>query len=153
MLAGYSCQRVSFSKLDAEECADWYYCAAGCSRLQVIGWLVHRSICNRLSKQPCSSLYFHSCPYIALIDVSRSFEEQQIEQPTGSRPLLKRQVAYMSPRLSVLNNIPIAIPFKTRVSIFRYFVGNDMLNHGVDRHRRTGRTRVSVRGGRCAGWL
>jgi ubiquitin-protein ligase E3 C len=79
-----------------------------------------------------------------------SFEEQQIEQPTGSRPLSKRQVAYMSPRLGVLNNVPFAIPFEVRVSIFRNFVVNDMVSRGVDRHRRTGRTRVSVRRGSVA---
>jgi len=85
-----------------------------------------------------------------LITNFRSFEEQQIEQPTGSRPLSKRQVAYLSPRLGVLNNIPFAIPFETRVSMFRNFVANDMVNRGVDRHRRTGRTRVSVRRGNVA---
>ena len=82
---------------------------------------------------------------------SPSFEEQQISQPTGSRPLSKRQVAFMSPRLGVLNNIPFAIPFETRVSIFRHFVANDMVTRGVDRHsRRSGRTRVSVRRGSVA---
>ena len=81
---------------------------------------------------------------------SHNFEEQQIEQPTGSRPLSKRQVAYMSPRLGVLNNIPFAIPFEIRVSIFRHFVVNDMVSRGVDRHRRSARTRVSVRRGSVA---
>ena len=33
----------------------------------------------------------------------------------------------MSPRLGVLNNIPFAIPFEVRVSIFRHFVMNDMM--------------------------
>jgi len=37
-----------------------------------------------------------------------------------------------------------------RVSIFSHFVANDMINCGVDRHRRTGRTRVSVRRGSIA---
>jgi ubiquitin-protein ligase E3 C len=50
----------------------------------------------------------------------------------------------------VLNNIPFAIPFEIRVSIF-HFVANDMVNRGVDRHsRRSGRTRVSVRRGSVA---
>ena len=57
----------------------------------------------------------------------------------------------MSPRLGVLNNIPFAIPFEIRVSIFRHFVANDMVTPGVDRHsRRSPRTHVSVRRGSVA---
>lgn len=40
--------------------------------------------------------------------------------------LSKRQMAYISPRLGILNNIPFAIPFSVRVEIFRDFVANDM---------------------------
>ena len=56
----------------------------------------------------------------------------QISRPPlkPSRSLTKRQVAYLSPRLGVLNNIPFAIPFETRVSIFRHFVLNDMMSRG-----------------------
>lgn len=36
-----------------------------------------------------------------------------------------RQLAQISPRLGVLNNIPFAIPFEVRVEIFRQFVKND----------------------------
>ena len=78
------------------------------------------------------------------------FEEQQIKQPVGASPLTKRQVAYMSPRLGVLNNIPFSIPFEVRVSIFRHFVGNDMMNREVNRHGRRGRTKVAVRRGNVA---
>jgi ubiquitin-protein ligase E3 C len=58
----------------------------------------------------------------------------------------------MSPRLGVLNNIPFAIPFEVRVSIFRHFVANDMVSRGVSRHHyhRLGRTRVNVRRGSVA---
>jgi hypothetical protein len=77
-----------------------------------------------------------------------NFEEQPISQPTGSRPFSKCQIAFMSPRQGVLNNIAFAIPFEIRVSIFRHFVANDMVMRGVDRHsRRSPRTRVSVRRG------
>jgi hypothetical protein len=105
--------------------------------------VVRRSSRVRL---PISTFYL--C--IMLIKFSHSFEEQQIEQPTGSRPLSKSQVAYMLPRLGVLNNIPFSIPFEIRVSIFRYFVASDMMNRRVDRHRGTGRTRVLVRMGNVA---
>lgn len=77
-----------------------------------------------------------------------SFEEQQIAQPSGSH-ISKRQIAYISPRLGVLNNIPFAIPFDVRVSIFRHFVANDMVSHRVNRYG-SGRTRVSVRRGSVA---
>lgn len=74
-------------------------------------------------------------------------EEQRLTQPDvpQSRPLSKRQVAKLSPRLGVLHNIPFAIPFEIRVSIFRHFVANDMISQGYDRYGRRGRLRVSVR--------
>ena len=57
----------------------------------------------------------------------------------------------MSPRLGILNNIPFAIPFEVRVSIFRHFIINDKVSKGVaDRistMNRIGRTRVVVRRG------
>jgi ubiquitin-protein ligase E3 C len=86
-------------------------------------------------------------------------EEQQISQngegiefsssgrtTASSRAMSKRQVAYLSPRLGVLNNIPFAIPFEVRVSIFRHFVANDMIRLGrVSRFSRRIRSRIVVR--------
>lgn len=40
-------------------------------------------------------------------------------------------MAYISPRLGVLNNIPFAIPFSVRVQIFRDFVAADMAQLGL----------------------
>ena len=37
----------------------------------------------------------------------------------------KKLIAHLSPRLGVLNNIPFALPFETRVAIFRMFVDRD----------------------------
>ena len=34
----------------------------------------------------------------------------------------KRQMAYISPRLGLLNNLPMAVPFQTRLEVFRQFV-------------------------------
>ena len=34
----------------------------------------------------------------------------------------KRQMAFLSPRLGLLNNLPMAVPFKTRLEVFRLFV-------------------------------
>jgi ubiquitin-protein ligase E3 C len=68
----------------------------------------------------------------------------------------KRQISYLSPRLGILNNIPFAIPFETRISIFRHFIANDMVSRsgGVDRRIRMGRgrlgTRITVHRGRVA---
>ncbi|KAK7694083.1 hypothetical protein QCA50_003659 [Cerrena zonata] len=71
-------------------------------------------------------------------------EEQKL-QPEGTRPLSKRQIASMAPRLGVLNNIPFAIPFDVRVTIFRHFVANDMTTGGYDRYRRRMGAPVTVR--------
>jgi ubiquitin-protein ligase E3 C len=57
----------------------------------------------------------------------------------------------MSPRLGILNNIPFAIPFEVRVSIFRNFVVNDMISRGVTRYGHIGnKTRIQVRRGMVA---
>lgn len=87
-------------------------------------------------------------------------EEQQLSDPNNStqpKPrgiLSKRTIAALSPCLGVLNNIPFAIPFEVRVAIFRHFVMNDMVKHGVrDRHSSFSyhnRARVHVRRGRVA---
>ncbi|TDL28807.1 HECT-domain-containing protein [Rickenella mellea] len=77
------------------------------------------------------------------------FEEQEISEP--SRLLSKRQIAMMSPRLGVLNNIPFAIPFEIRVAIFRHFIRNDMINNGnYDYFAGLDRTRAVVRRGHIA---
>ena len=84
--------------------------------------------------------------------MSENGEELEGDSPYASRPSLrpsrslsKRQVAYLSPRLAVLNNIPFAIPFETRVSIFRNFILNDMVSRGrMDRYS-GGRTKAVIR--------
>jgi ubiquitin-protein ligase E3 C len=61
----------------------------------------------------------------------------------------------MSPRLGILNNIPFAIPFEVRVSIFQHFVMNDMAStRSVQSYNRflglggpNGKERVQVRRG------
>ncbi|KIM29078.1 hypothetical protein M408DRAFT_329093 [Serendipita vermifera MAFF 305830] len=52
-------------------------------------------------------------------------EEQKLDDEDITRQLTKRELAYLSPRLGILNNIPFAIPFESRVSIFRSFIRND----------------------------
>lgn len=50
----------------------------------------------------------------------------------------RRQLAFLSPRLGLLNNIPFVIPFETRVSVFRQLIWND-------RQREANLSRTSVR--------
>ncbi|KAF8344487.1 HECT-domain-containing protein [Amanita rubescens] len=84
------------------------------------------------------------------------FEEQKLMDDSSpiAGLLTKRQIAVMSPRLGILNNIPFAIPFEVRVSIFRHFIANDKMSKGVaDRHAlfwRRGRTKIAVRRGSVA---
>ena len=85
------------------------------------------------------------------------YEEQKLSQSDADAPpraLSKRQIAAMSPRLGVLNNIPFAIPFEVRVSIFRHFVANDMMARGRSASRYAygpgQRTRAEIRRGRVA---
>ena len=61
-----------------------------------------------------------------------SFEERQLSQPDEGRAsasMSKRQIAYLSPQLGVLNNIPFAIPFETRFRILRAFIELDRREH------------------------
>ena len=99
------------------------------------------------------SFTFISTSYLS----PRSLEEQQIQisksEAQSSRTLSKRQIAVMSPRLGILNNIPFAIPFDVRVSIFRNFVMNDMMSKGIARHSYLGmlnKSRIQVRRGMVA---
>ncbi|KAL1664383.1 HECT-domain-containing protein [Schizophyllum commune] len=85
------------------------------------------------------------------------YEEQKLSQSDSDAPpraLSKRQIAAMSPRLGVLNNVPFAIPFEVRVSIFRHFVANDMMARGRSASRYAygpgQRTRAEIRRGRVA---
>ncbi|KAK0440763.1 HECT-domain-containing protein [Armillaria borealis] len=74
------------------------------------------------------------------------YEEQVLSDDTSTKAPSKRQMALLSPRLGVLNNIPFAIPFDVRVSIFRNFVLNDSRKHGDDLHSlRHNRTTVTIR--------
>ncbi|KAH0581180.1 hypothetical protein H2248_012302 [Termitomyces sp. 'cryptogamus'] len=93
------------------------------------------------------------------------YEERELSSTVPDSPVLlsprnhsysKRQLAHLSPRLGVLNNIPFAIPFDVRVSVFRHFVVNDAVARASSRdHRETffygnGRHRVQIRRGSVA---
>lgn len=80
-----------------------------------------------------SDLRFHICSsWVYSLD-DESVNESDLFQSrllrnrtrTGPRTSMKKLIAHLSPRLGVLNNIPFAIPFETRVKIFRMFVDRD----------------------------
>ncbi|KAI6044738.1 HECT-domain-containing protein [Pisolithus marmoratus] len=80
-------------------------------------------------------------------------EEQQSDELSGPYVTSKRRqasVSHLSLRLGILSNIPFAIPFETRVHIFRLFVQTDMENRGYILFSRLNRTEVSIRRGHIA---
>ncbi|PWN40258.1 HECT-domain-containing protein [Ceraceosorus guamensis] len=63
--------------------------------------------------------------------------------------LTARQLAFLSPRLGILNNIPFVIHFDLRVKIFRQFIRKDRKRIGLDNrvHRINAYHKVKVRRG------
>ena len=50
-------------------------------------------------------------------------EEQAMPRRARARQQFsKRRLAQISPRLGLLNNLPMTVPFKTRLKIFRNFI-------------------------------
>jgi len=43
----------------------------------------------------------------------------------------KRQMAHISPRLGLLNNVPMTVPFMTRLKIFKNFIAMDKERSGL----------------------
>ena len=54
-------------------------------------------------------------------------------------------MAFISPRLGVLNNIPFAIPFNVRVEIFRQFIANDAHRLGFNDDHLRPKHRATIR--------
>ena len=86
---------------------------------------------------------------------SGSIEDTELTKPEdanrGPRAALsKRQIAFVSPRLGVLHNIPFALPFEVRVAIFRGFVRNDQQRLGYNEYASPPRTRTTIRRNRIA---
>jgi len=85
-----------------------------------------------------ATFVFFRCP---ILIAYHSFEDAELTQPDNEEEVeaalaagqiprwaqarqryTKRQMAYISPRLGLLNNLPMAVPFQTRVEVFRQFV-------------------------------
>ncbi|TIA87455.1 hypothetical protein E3P99_03162 [Wallemia hederae] len=50
----------------------------------------------------------------------------------NTKTMTKQQLAQVSPKLGILNNIPFVIPFDSRVSIFRELIRYDEIRNNVD---------------------
>ncbi|WVR04680.1 hypothetical protein IAU60_001691 [Kwoniella sp. DSM 27419] len=48
----------------------------------------------------------------------------------------KRQMAFLSPRLGLLNNLPMSVPFRTRLEVFRKFIEADQRSLNIEWHSR-----------------
>ncbi|CAO1624719.1 unnamed protein product [Jaminaea pallidilutea] len=70
--------------------------------------------------------------------------------PRSARPskqhISARKLAFISPRLGILNNLPFVIPFATRIKIFRTFIYRDAVRLRIDRSGfMSRRRRVTIR--------
>lgn len=72
---------------------------------------------------------------------------QQLRNQGGTRGrhLTALNLAFLSPRLGILNNVPFMIPFDVRVQIFRQFVNIDAVKNGIYRDRWQPRRAVRIR--------
>lgn len=68
-----------------------------------------------------------------------------IAHRTTKRHLSARKLAFISPRLGILNNLPFVIPFDKRIEIFRAFVYRDANRSGIMNHYGRRRKRVTIR--------
>ncbi|GAK62249.1 HECT-domain-containing protein [Moesziomyces antarcticus] len=64
---------------------------------------------------------------------------------TRSRHLTALNLAFLSPRLGILNNVPFMIPFDVRTQIFRQFVQIDAVKNGIFADRWQRRRAVKIR--------
>ncbi|SPO20088.1 related to ubiquitin protein ligase e3 [Ustilago trichophora] len=72
---------------------------------------------------------------------------QQLRAQGGARSshLTALNLAFLSPRLGILNNVPFMIPFDVRVQIFRQFVRIDAVKNGIYVDRWQRRRGVKIR--------
>lgn len=65
---------------------------------------------------------------------------------TRQRPMTRRQLAdsRVAPRLALLANLPMAVPFATRLQVFREFIRADRKRLGIQRYGRA-RHHVQIR--------
>ncbi|KAL1411472.1 ubiquitin-protein ligase (E3) [Vanrija albida] len=78
-------------------------------------------------------------------ELSGESEEHHDGPRFRTRHLSRRQLAFSSPRLGLLNNLPMAVPFNTRLQVFREFVRADQERLGISRYDRRTRHRATIR--------
>ncbi|KAK8847462.1 hypothetical protein IAR55_005320 [Kwoniella newhampshirensis] len=84
-------------------------------------------------------------------DVDMAAQSAQLPRWARARQrFTKRQMAYISPRLGLLNNLPMAVPFQTRLEVFRSFIHTDKARLGIDYHGRRFRNSATIRRDRIA---
>lgn len=79
----------------------------------------------------------NNLPHLTSMDPDMDLVERPSPSSTnrGARARVsQRQLAFISPRLGVLNNIPFVIPFEQRVAIFRTFIESDRHRLRLDLH-------------------
>lgn len=73
------------------------------------------------------------------------YEEASLQGASAPRALRQRELAYIAPRLGLLNNLPMAVPFETRVDVFRQFVRADQMRTRGDNPYLSGRVQAQIR--------
>ena len=131
------------------------------SRLLVIGYAHPKLKCRVSLMLRCETRRSFPCFIYEKLMICISNEDQLLSSSGNAftkrsgRPTNRRLLAHLSPRLGILNNIPFAIPFETRVEIFRQFVCKDLITvaGSTSRFARSvlsSRSRVTVRRGHVA---
>lgn len=87
--------------------------------------------------------------FIEAVKYEDEMLETGVDEHGVSRPrqyMTRRQLANsrVSPRLGLLNNLPMAVPFATRLQVFREFIRADRKRLGIQRYGRA-RHRVAIR--------
>lgn len=73
------------------------------------------------------------------------YEEASLQGASAPRALRQRELAYIAPRLGLLNNLPMAVPFETRVDVFRQFVRADQMRTRGDNPFHSSRVQAQIR--------
>ncbi|TIB72711.1 hypothetical protein E3Q23_03282 [Wallemia mellicola] len=68
---------------------------------------------------------------VEMVDVNNS-SSRNSRRIKNTKSLSKQQLAQVSPKLGILNNIPFVIPFDSRVSILRELIRYDEIRNNVD---------------------
>lgn len=77
-------------------------------------------------------------------------EQRELSKSDSAAHFSARSLASAAPRIGILNNLPFALPFEARVSIFRHFIVDDLMNRGNGFRNPFAKQRVVIRRERVA---